>query len=203
MNRATTIVKIRANYTCQECGSTEYAQGHHIVPKDDSTLICLCGECHSQKHPDVPKQLFFLKSHQPYWHNKSAATLARQWGICSRTVIRAARRIGILSGTLSSLDEEALKRNINKANIPIPHGLPIPRGTTIQFLRSHQTNANTLLTVQEATTIFHLHTNTLRRYLNNGDIHSVRLEGRWRIPWRLDNNSGNFPELCKPQSCNQ
>lgn len=193
MNRAPITAKIRANYTCQECGSTEYIQAHHVVPKDDRTLVCLCGLCHSRKHPDVPAQLFFLKSHQPYWRNKSAATLAKQWGVCSRTVIRAAKRIGIPIGILRSQDEETLRRNVKKAN----RAWKLP-----QSLRNGQTNPNTLLTVAEAVTMFHLHENTIRRYLKNRDLSGIQLGGRWRIPWHSDNKSdNNFPELCKPPSC--
>ena len=75
-NLAAIRVKSNANYICQECGSTELIQAHHQVPGDDSSLVVLCAECHSQKHPNLPKALFFSNNHQPYWHNKSASSLA-------------------------------------------------------------------------------------------------------------------------------
>lgn len=31
-------VKTKAHYTCQECGSTEFIQAHHQIPKDDDSL---------------------------------------------------------------------------------------------------------------------------------------------------------------------
>jgi hypothetical protein len=95
------LVKVNANYTCSRCGSTENVQAHHQVPGDDSTLVVLCGECHSLEHPEVPKGLITcIKSHQPYWVNKSASTLAKELGVHSRTVIRASRKLGIGKGII-------------------------------------------------------------------------------------------------------
>jgi len=107
-------VKANANYTCQECGSTELVQAHHEIPGDDDSLIALCAECHSKRHPDVPKALFFSTNNQPYWNNKSASSLAREIGVHSRTIIRAAKRLEILSGELSQWDEGLIKQNIPK-----------------------------------------------------------------------------------------
>jgi len=107
-------VKANAHYQCQECGSTELIQAHHERPGDDDSLISLCAECHSQRHPDLPKALFFTKSIQPYWHNKSASSLAQEWRVSSRTIIRAAKRLGIQSGELSPWDEELIRNNIPK-----------------------------------------------------------------------------------------
>lgn len=104
-------VKSNANYTCRQCGSTELVQGHHRIPGDDSTLIALCAECHSQKHPDVPKALFFSANQQPYWHNKSASSIARELQVHSRTVIRAARRLGVPLGFLTDEGEQLIKSN--------------------------------------------------------------------------------------------
>ncbi len=104
--------KINARYTCQECGSTELVQAHHTIPGDDNSLIVLCAECHSNKHPDLPKRLFFTKRAQPYWNNKSASSLAREWGISSRTVIRTAKKLAIRCGELSLWDEELIRSNI-------------------------------------------------------------------------------------------
>ncbi len=109
-------VKANAHFTCQECGSTELIQVHHEIPGDDNSLIALCAECHSKKHPDVPMALFFSTNHQPYWHNKSASSLAKELGVHSRTVIRAAKRLEISPGELSQWDEELIKNNIPKLN---------------------------------------------------------------------------------------
>lgn len=109
-----TCVKANAHYQCQECGSTEYIQAHHQIPDDDSSLIVLCGECHSSKHPNVPKALFFTKLQQPYWDNISASSLAKSWGTCSRTIIRTARRLEIEQGTLTKENRSLLKRGIRK-----------------------------------------------------------------------------------------
>ena len=103
-------VKANANYTCQECGSTELIQSHHKIPGDDKSMIALCAECHSAKHPNVSKALFFTKNHQPYWHNKSAASLARVLGVHSRTIIRRARTLNIPRGILSLEDEILIQR---------------------------------------------------------------------------------------------
>lgn len=108
--------KANANYICQECGSTELIQAHHLIPDDDDSLIVLCAECHSSKHPDVPRALFFSNGIQPYWYNKSAASLAKAFGVHSRTIIRNAKKLGILSGELSPWDEELIKNSIKKLN---------------------------------------------------------------------------------------
>ncbi len=101
-------VKSNAKYTCQECGSTEFIQGHHQIPRDDSTIIPLCADCHSKKHPDVPVRSFFNKSHQPYWENISAASLARQLGKHPRTIYRIAKKLGITKGVLSDEAKTAI-----------------------------------------------------------------------------------------------
>ena len=105
-------VKANAYFTCRECGSTELIQAHHEIPGDDDSLVSLCAECHSRKHPDVPKALFFSNIQQPYWHNKSASSLAKELGAHPRTIIRAAKRLGILPGELSPWDEELIRSNI-------------------------------------------------------------------------------------------
>jgi len=112
-NNASTIAKSNAHYTCIECGATELISAHHKVPGDDSTLVCLCAECHSKKHPDVPKLLFFCGRVQPYWSNKSASTLAKANGVHPRTIIRIAHRLNIPKGTLTANDE---KRILNAMN---------------------------------------------------------------------------------------
>ena len=106
---ATIRAKANAKYTCRECGSTELVQAHHQIPKDHSTIICLCAECHSTKHPNIPKALFFTKAHQPFWNNKSAASLARELGCHSRTIIRIARKLQITSGHLAADGERRIR----------------------------------------------------------------------------------------------
>ena len=106
------IVKARDHYTCIQCGSTETVQAHHRIPGDDSTMTTLCADCHSKEHPDIPRAFFFVKNHQPYWYNKSAASLAREWGVCSRTVIRAAKALDIPMGELFAWDEELMRIHV-------------------------------------------------------------------------------------------
>lgn len=109
---AAIIAKANAGYACQECGSTELIQAHHVVPSDDSTLVSLCALCHSKKHPDVPLGLFFSGNKQPYWENKSAASLAKELGVHSRTVLRHAGKLKISQGILSEADESRLRHTI-------------------------------------------------------------------------------------------
>lgn len=114
-NLASVRVKANAKYICQECGSTELIQAHHETPGDDNTLAVLCADCHSRKHPDIPRALLFNKRLQPYWHNKSASSLAKELGVHPRTIIRAAQRLEILPGdNLSPWDEELIRNNIPK-----------------------------------------------------------------------------------------
>ncbi len=106
MSMATNVTSLRvksnAKWICQECGSTEFIQGHHQVPRDDSTIIVLCASCHSKRHPDIPYNLFFNKNNQPYWENISAASLARQLERHPRTIYRVAKKLGIKKGVLST-----------------------------------------------------------------------------------------------------
>jgi len=111
MSLATIRVKSNHRFTCQECGSTELIQGHHEIPGDDTTIISLCAKCHSRKHPNVPKALFFNSRQQPYWHNKSASSLAKECGLHPRTIWRVAKRLGIPMGSLKPLDELLIKNN--------------------------------------------------------------------------------------------
>lgn len=114
MNLLAVRAKANAHYTCQKCGSTELIQAHHEIPGGDDSLIVLCAECHSKKHPNMPEALFFNKRNQPYWHNKSASSLAKELGVHPRTIIRAAKRLEILPGELSPWDEELIKNNTPK-----------------------------------------------------------------------------------------
>lgn len=114
-NLAVAKAKIKAHYTCEGCSGKEFIQTHHEIPGDDSTIVVLCGECHSRKHPDVPKALFLSVIRQSYWVNKSAVSLAKELGVHPRTIIRAAKRLEILPGdNLSQWDEELIRNNIPK-----------------------------------------------------------------------------------------
>ena len=125
--------KANAHYTCRECGSTELIQAHHEIPGEDDSQIPLCAECHSGKHPNVPKALFFYKTSQPYWHNKSADSLARELGVHSRTIIRAARRLKIPSGKLRSLDKILIKNNVRTRRVPMLKEKVIPIRETYYY----------------------------------------------------------------------
>lgn len=106
---ANTRAKANANYICKDCGSTEMIQAHHEIPGDDASLIVVCAECHSKRHPDLPHDLFTSKNHQPYWFNKSASSIARQIGVHARTIIRRAKKYGIPLGELSKENENIIK----------------------------------------------------------------------------------------------
>jgi hypothetical protein len=106
-------VKARYNYTCARCGSMENIQAHDpsMQHSDWRMGIALCGECHSKEHPDVPKRLFTSSGKQPYWPNMSARTLAKEIACHSRTIIRRAKKLGILPG--KPLSEEDKQRIMN------------------------------------------------------------------------------------------
>lgn len=114
-NLVATKAKANSRYTCRECGSTELVQAHHEIPGDDNSLIILCAECHSKRHPDLPKALFFNQGVQPYWHNKSASSLAKELRVHPRTIIRAAKNLDILPGELSDLDDWRLRVKVARA----------------------------------------------------------------------------------------
>ena len=105
LNTNSIIVKAKAYYQCERCGSPDIVQAHHQIAGDDSSMICLCADCHSKEHPRIPRLLFFSISNQPYWYNMSASALAREIDVCSRTIIRRAKRLKISSGFLSEQDK--------------------------------------------------------------------------------------------------
>jgi len=112
-----TRVKARANYQCELCGSSQKVQAH--APDGDHSDwrkgICLCGECHSRKHPNLPRALFLTKGKQPYWHNTTASELGREFNCHNRTVIRAAKALGIPSDCpLSAKDKDRLRKRVYK-----------------------------------------------------------------------------------------
>ena len=51
--------KIRDNYTCQICGSTEHTQGHHVFDvqfngeADADNIVTLCDICHKKVHRGI------------------------------------------------------------------------------------------------------------------------------------------------------
>ena len=90
-------VKARAGYKCQECGFDYAIQAH--APKGDHSDwengVALCAGCHASKHPNVPENMFFSKTYQPYWLNVSARELGRRFGCHSRTIIRRSKKLNI------------------------------------------------------------------------------------------------------------
>jgi len=120
-NRIDSIkVKARADYKCQRCGSDEAVQAH--APDGDHTDwregIALCGNCHADEHPDMPRSLFLSKVHQPYWHNISARALAIECNHHTRTIIRHAKRLRIASNCdLSDKDKQRIKFSFNKTQV--------------------------------------------------------------------------------------
>lgn len=105
--------KSNARYVCQECGSTEFIQAHHQIPRDDGSLIVLCAVCHSKRHSDVPLGLFFSRTCQPYWENISAASLARQLNKHPRTIYRVAKRLNIAKGFLAETSRLLIEQAFN------------------------------------------------------------------------------------------
>lgn len=82
------LVKVRANYTCQECGSRNRIQAHHQVRGDDNSLIPLCAECHSERHPDMPKALF-LNSNHVVLVKMTMNEISEQYGITSKPALNS------------------------------------------------------------------------------------------------------------------
>ena len=131
-------VKAKADYKCQRCGSSETIQAHG--PNGDHTDwrkgIALCGDCHADEHPNVPRSLFLSKNHQPYWHNISARTLALEFKRHTRTIIRAAKRLGIASKcNLSEADKSRIKIAVSSPRPKKPKTLGEIR-TTIALNRN-------------------------------------------------------------------
>lgn len=111
-------VKARANYQCKLCGANDRVQAH--APNGDHSDwrkgICLCADCHSKQHPDVPRNLFFTETQQPYWPNISARALGLEFNCHNRTVIRAAKALGIPHGKpLSDKNKSQLSKRITKS----------------------------------------------------------------------------------------
>jgi hypothetical protein len=112
------IVKSNAHYTCIECGSTELIQAHDPTGKhvDPSVGQCLCAGHHADKHPNVPRALFFSGNKQPYWINISASSIAKQTGCHPRTIIRKAKKLGFTGKlVLGEEDINLLKGSFTKS----------------------------------------------------------------------------------------
>jgi transposase-like protein len=111
-------VKAKYDYTCAICKSTENIQAHDPTRehKDWKVGIALCGYCHAKEHPEVPIGIFLAKNKQPYWHNISARTIAKNIGCHNRTVIRIAKKLSIATNCkISDEDIEKIwERYINK-----------------------------------------------------------------------------------------
>lgn len=62
------LVLERDNYSCQKCGSKDYLEVNHIVPKgkggsnDMSNLITLCDLCHAEEHKGDPVYSLMVKA---------------------------------------------------------------------------------------------------------------------------------------------
>lgn len=178
MSIAATIVKANTKYICAECGSTELIQAHHQVPGDDRTMIPLCAECHSRKHPNVPKALFFAKDKQPYWHNTSASSIARKFGVHPRTIIRRAKRLDILAGEITQKQINALSR----------------RNSKHQYYRAEYTDnaphsSTGWLTINDVAKRLKVSGTTVRSYINRGTLIAYKFVGVLRIAesdyWQL------------------
>lgn len=111
-------VKARFNFTCAECGSTENIQAHDPTKthSDWYSGIALCGDCHSRKHPNIPKKLFIKKHHQPMWPNISASSLAKKLCCHNRTIIRRAQKLGIPFGMPLTEEHIQLLRDYPRNN---------------------------------------------------------------------------------------
>ena len=115
-------VKARANYQCEFCGSDQMVQAH--APNGDHSDwrggVCLCAQHHWEQHPDVPRSLFFTEMQQPYWPNVTARALAVEFNHHSRTIIRAAKKLGIpRSAPLSPLDKKRIRLLVVRPSPPV------------------------------------------------------------------------------------
>ena len=96
------VVRSRDNWICQECGSNEYVQAHHIEHYNGNNNnpgngITLCVYCHANKHPEVPYKLFISQAIKTEKEgNISTSKLAKELNVHPRTIVRHARRLGII-----------------------------------------------------------------------------------------------------------
>lgn len=98
-------IRSRDNWTCQQCGSVEYPQAHHIAPVKDYPLfsylinngITLCVHCHADAHPEMPRNLFIANVIKAEKEGCiSAGKLAKELGVHPRTIVTRARKLDIL-----------------------------------------------------------------------------------------------------------
>ena len=108
--------KYRAGYTCQECGSTINIQAHHERRGDNKSLICLCAECHSKRHPKLHNLIIKPKENRSYWVNKSLFAVARDIKVSPSTILRIAKILSINKGILSPEDEITIKHSVHHNN---------------------------------------------------------------------------------------
>lgn len=94
---------IMRDKVCQECGSDSNLQAHHniLVSQGGSDNlgngVALCAECHADRHPNVPRGLFTEHATGAVVGAKwNATSLAAVLGCCERTIVRTARKLGIL-----------------------------------------------------------------------------------------------------------
>jgi len=87
---------------CQHCGGTELLQAHHKEHRanggsdDPSNGVALCAGCHADEHPDLPRDLFFIKAFGPTNGKGWPATYVAGLLHCHpRSVVRHARKAGI------------------------------------------------------------------------------------------------------------
>ena len=164
-------VKARFNYQCAKCGSTENIQAHDPTGTHHNWRdgIALCGHCHSLEHPNVPATLFESSSHQPYWSNISASTLAKEFKCHNRTIIRVARRLGIPPKQPLSEEQKALLKDniIGKELLTMP------------------IDSQPSMTVREVADYLHLSEYTITEYLRSGQLKGFKIHTggphRWRV----------------------
>jgi len=87
---------------CQHCGGAELLQAHHKEHRanggsdDPSNGVALCAGCHADEHPDLPRDLFFIKAFGPTNGKGWPATYVAGLLHCHpRSVVRHARKAGI------------------------------------------------------------------------------------------------------------
>jgi hypothetical protein len=66
----TYLVKHRANFKCEDCGSIKFLRSHHFSPDEKNKGIhklkhgiCLCSDCHG----DYTSNQFYSEPNIPYW----------------------------------------------------------------------------------------------------------------------------------------
>jgi len=110
-------VVLKRDKVCQECGHTDLLQAHHIISRSDGGSdnpengIALCAWHHADKHPELPRGLFFAIACGPRdaqgW---TAARVAELIGCHRSSVVRHARKLGIeRSGHYWSFTEDDLE----------------------------------------------------------------------------------------------